>query len=77
MIDTTVVVRCDGPAEDDDGCEAEFEVLRTELPDGLHEIVERQLRLRGWTGAIEGRVICPLHVGATPALPGDRSKESE
>lgn len=63
MIDTTVVVGCDVITDDDDYCDAEFEVSRTELPDDLNEIVERQLRLRGWTGSISGRVTCPLHAG--------------
>lgn len=67
MIDTTVVVHCDFP-DGYDGCEAEFEVLRTGIPDAMRALVENQLRLRGWTGSIPGWVTCPLHrVGATPA----------
>lgn len=62
MIDTTVVVGCDVIIDDDDYCEAEFEVSRTGLPDDLHEVVDRQLHLRGWIGTSRSRVTCPLHV---------------
>lgn len=62
MIDVTVNLRCDGtPPPGEDYCEAEFEVLRTEIPGDLHDQVDRQLRLRGWTGTSRGRVECPLH----------------
>lgn len=62
MIDTTVVVRCDFVPDDEDYCEAEFEVLRTGIPGDLRETVDRQLQLRGWVGTSRGRVTCPLHI---------------
>lgn len=61
MIDTNVVVVCSGIADDDDYCEAEFELFRTGVPVDLHEIVQRELQLRGWKGTVTGQVTCPLH----------------
>lgn len=60
-VTTTVLVICDHD-DGEDYCEAEFEVIRTGLPDDLREAVDNQLHLRGWVGASSGRVTCPLHV---------------
>lgn len=61
MITSTVLVICDHRSGED-YCEAEFEVLRDSLPTDLAAAVDRQLRLRGWTGKSQGpRVLCPLH----------------
>lgn len=69
MIDTTVIVRCDHDPIDPgaDYCEAEFEVSRMDLPDGLRSLVQGQLERRGWVGTIPGRVTCPLHPSGSPA----------
>jgi hypothetical protein len=64
VISTTVMIDCDGGADDEDWCEARFEVIRDGFPDDLFVTVNEQLRLRGWTGSIPGRVTCPLHIPA-------------
>lgn len=46
---------------DDDYCEAVFEVSRMGVPVDLQEVVQRELRLRGWKGSISEQVTCPLH----------------
>jgi len=61
MMTTTVLVICDH-SDDEDFCEAEFEVIRDSFPADMQAIVDRQLKLRGWSGSIQDRVICPLHV---------------
>ena len=60
-VTTTVLVICDHDANED-YCEAEFEVLRTGLPDDLCEVVDNQLLLRGWIGNSHSRTTCPLHI---------------
>jgi hypothetical protein len=64
VIDTTVIVRCDFVPDNEDFCEAEFEVSRLDLPDALRSLVQGQLERRGWTGTIPGQVTCPLHRAA-------------
>lgn len=72
MIDVVVTVRCDVVPSGEDYCEAEFEVLRTEIPADLRDQVDRQLRLRGWAGISQGHVECPLH-----RLRSDQTEEGD
>jgi hypothetical protein len=62
MMTASVLVQCDHSDDDDDYCEAEFEVLSNGLPAELQAIVGRQLELRGWSVSTRGKLTCPLHL---------------